>query len=221
MAKLTNGLTAKESAELERLLSWKVWAANPWEWIKDCIWTIDETDGTIKRFPDKEYFAYVVNAWQESSILAIPKSRRMMATWLFLALHLWAALFRSNSAVFIQSQKSSKSEWLVGNQRMWFMYENLPKQYTWPKPIRLLKGEGGISRVELNNGSYIMAIGEGADQFRQYTASHVMLDEVAFWEKAKESYTGTLPTIQGGGKVVLISTADPGFFEEVVTGRME
>jgi phage FluMu gp28-like protein len=183
--------------------------------------TIDETDGTVKRFPDKEYFPYVIYAWQESSILAIPKSRRMMATWLFIALHLWAALFRNNSAVFIQSQKSSKSEWLVGEQRMWFIYRNLPATHNWPKPIRLLKGEGGISRVEFNNGSYIMAIGEGADQFRQYTASHIMLDEVAFWEKAKESYTGTLPTIQGGGKVVLISTADPGFFEEVVTGRME
>jgi phage FluMu gp28-like protein len=214
-------LTKKESQELVRLLEWRSWMADPWQWIKDCVMTIDETDGTHKRFPNKEYFPYVIRAWQESSILAIPKSRRMMATWLFLALHLWAALFRNNSAVFIQSQKSSKSEWLVGEQRMWFMYRNLPAGHLWPRPVRLLKGEGGISRVELTNGSYIMAIGEGADQFRQYTASHIMLDEVAFWEKAKESYTGTLPTIQGGGKVVLISTADPGFFEDVVSGRME
>lgn len=214
-------LSPSEELELKQLLEWQLWSNDPWQWIKDCVITIDETDGTHKRFPDKEYFPYVINAWMGSSILAIPKSRRMMATWLFLALHLWAALFRSNSAVFIQSQKAEKSEWLVGEQRMWFIYRNLPKEHKWPLTTRLLKGKGGISYVVFDNGSYIMAIGEGADQFRQFTASHVMLDEVAFWDKAKESYTGTLPTIQGGGKVVLISTADPGFFEQVVTGKME
>jgi phage FluMu gp28-like protein len=214
-------LLPSEALELKRLLEWQAWSKDPWQWIKDCVITIDETDGTRKPFPDKEYFPYVINAWMESNILAIPKSRRMMATWLFLALHLWAALFRANSAVFIQSQKAEKSEWLVGDQRMWFIYSNLPTEYPWPKTTRLLKGKGGISHVVFDNGSYIMAIGEGADQFRQYTASHVMLDEVAFWERAKESYTGTLPTIQGGGKVVLISTAEPGFFEQVVMGRME
>jgi phage FluMu gp28-like protein len=202
-------------------IEWEIWRRDPWQWIKDCVITIDETDGKTKDFPDKEYFPYVINAWMESNILAVPKSRRMMATWLFLALHLWAAIFRPNSAVFIQSQKAEKSEWLVGEQRMWFIYLNLPKEHNWPKPVRLLKGKGGISHVVFDNKSYIMAIGEGADQFRQYTASHVMLDEVAFWDKAKESYTGTLPTIQGGGKVVLISTADPGFFEQIVTGKLE
>jgi phage FluMu gp28-like protein len=214
-------LSPSEQQELKQLLEWQVWSRDPWQWILDCVWTIDETDGTTKRFPNKEYFPYVVNAWMESSILAVPKSRRMMATWLFLALHLWAAIFRPHSAVFIQSQKAEKSEWLVGEQRMWFIYQKLPQDYPWPKPTRLLKGKGGIGYVVFDNGSYIMAIGEGADQFRQYTASHVMLDEVAFWEKAKESYTGTLPAIQGGGKVVLISTAEPGFFEQVVTGKME
>ena len=198
-----------------------IWAHNPWQWIKDCVITIDETTGESKKFPDKPYFPYVIDAWQESSILAVPKSRRMMATWLFLALHLWAAIFRPFSAIFIQSQTSSKSEYLVGPQRMWHMYNNLPAGYDWPKVSRSLMGQGGIKDISLNNGSIIKAIGEGADQFRQYTASHVMMDEFGFWEKAKESYTATLPCIQGGGKVAIVSSAEPGFFEQVVSGKLE
>jgi len=63
-----------------------------------------------------------------------------------------------------------------------------------------------------------MAVGQGADQMRSYTASYVMLDEVAFWEQAEASWGALKPTIQGGGKICLISSANPGFFQRIVEG---
>ena len=60
---------------------------------------------------------------------------------------------------------------------------------------------------------------QGPDQLRQYTASYVYLTEMAFWEWAEETYAALLPTIQGGGKIVMDSSAGPGFFERLIHGE--
>ena len=71
----------------------KRWSSDPWAFILECCWTIDEADaGKIKRFPDKEYLKHVCTVWLRENLLAVPKSRRMLLTWVMLALHLWAAL---------------------------------------------------------------------------------------------------------------------------------
>ncbi len=41
-------------------------------------------------------------------------------------------------------------------------------------------------------------------------------DETAFQEEAEDAYTAAIPTIEGGGKYTMVSTAHPGFFEAMV-----
>jgi phage FluMu gp28-like protein len=196
----------------QREYVWLKWALNPWLWIMTCCWTVDEADkGQIKRFPEKDYLGYVVDVWMRESLLAIPKSRRMLMTWLLLALHLWAALFRSNSAIFIQSKKEEDSEFLLGDQRLMFIYSHLPSGYPWPTITRQIRGKGGVNRLEFSNGSYIMAVAEGPDQLRQYTASYVYATEMAFWDRAEATWTALKPTVTGGGKITIDSSAGPGF----------
>lgn len=55
-------------------------------------------------------------------------------------------------------------------------------------------------------GSWIKAIPQGADQLRQWTASGVFMDEFGFWEEAETTFGATVPTIQGGGRIVIVST---------------
>ena len=209
----------KEDRELAILLEYDDWAKNPWHFIRDCLWTIDEADKKEKKFPDKPYLEYMVKVWMREPLLAVPKSRRMMATWLFLGLHLWAALFNPHSAVFVQSKKEQDSAFLIGPERMEFMYRRLLKdfpQHTWPTVTTKL----GPPLMKFNNGSWVMGIGQGADQLRQYTASYVMLDEVAFWAYARATWGSLKPIMEGGGRITAISSMDAGFFADLVEGKL-
>ncbi len=223
MDRVTLVKKAKAKQELQRRQQMKLWSADPWQWIKDCCYTMDEADeGKTKHFPDKEYLAYICEVWQKQNILAIPKTRRMMLSWIMLALHLWAALFHDQLAIFIQSKKEKDSAFLMSDERLMFIYDHLPQGYSWPKIIKKNGGPDGVgySYIKFNNGTYIMAVGQGADQMRGYTASYVMLDEMAFWEQAEASWASLKQTIQGKGKVVLISSAGPGFFQRLVEGEI-
>lgn len=204
---------ARAIAERERRKQMHEWSVIPWRWIQDCCLTMDEADnGKVKHYPDKEYLQYVCEVWQRENLLAIPKTRRMLLTWIMLGLHLHAGIFRPNSAVFVQSKKADDSDFLIQDKRMMFIYNHLPTEYNWPEctPKQY--------RLNFSNGSYVMAIGQGADQLRQYTASYAMLDEFAFWESAEDTWGALKPIIQGGGKVTLISSAGPGFFQRICEG---
>jgi hypothetical protein len=52
------------------------------------------------------------------------------------------------------------------------------------------------------------------------TLSGVLGDEVAFWDDPLATYIALRPTIEGGGRLTLISSASPGFFESLVHDRL-
>ena len=212
----------KDQAEEERrrvfdlALKIEQWGRDPWAWLRECVRTQDEADenARVKPFPNKEYLEHTVRVWQREPILAIPKSRRMVATWLMIALHLHKALFFPRSAIFIQSKKEEDSDFLLGPHRMLFIYHNLPPNVPWPRVKKK------YANLAFDNGSYVKGIAQGADQLRQYTASAILCDEMAFWEDAESTWTSLKPTIQGGGKVTMVSSAQPGFFQRIVEGRL-
>jgi phage FluMu gp28-like protein len=75
--------------------------------------------------------------------------------------------------------------------------------------------------VACENGSEINAIGEGAHQFRQLVATAVFADEFAFWEKARETYSASRPTIEATGRFTGVSSAYPSFFKQLVFDELE
>ena len=194
------------------------WKRSPWAFIRDACLTVDEADaGNIKPFPDKPYLAYVCEVWRKHKMLAIPKSRRMLMTWLMLALHLHMALFVPRSAIFIQSKKADDSDYLIGDNRMLFIYNNLPG---WLHRYGLAQAKHKQYQVTFSNGSYVMGIAQGAAQLRQYTATAVLCDEMAFWEQAAATWRALRPILQGGGRATLLSSANPGFFRVIVDGTL-
>ncbi len=192
-------LSGEELAELAMLEAYRQYGEDPWLFVKECCRTKDEADGgKVKSMPDKGYLRYVTEVWREESLLAIPKSRRMLMTWLFLCLHLWAALTRPNAAVFIQSKKQEDSEFLLGEDRLMFVYRQLPQEFPWPALEKAMAGKSGKGYAYLRfaNGSYVAAVGQGPDQLRQYTASRV------------SDGAGFLGV--GGGDVRVAAADDPG-----------
>ncbi|MDR3564778.1 MAG: hypothetical protein P4N59_25565 [Negativicutes bacterium] len=199
------------------------YAGDPSLFIDQCIVTRDEADaGRIKPMPRKDYLYLIDRRFSECPVLAIPKSRRMLVTWRLLALHLWHGLFQPNQTIFIQSKKAEDSAYLLGDDRLLFLYRHLPQRQGWPKITRKIKDAAGkgYSAVQLDNGTAYYAVAEGADQLRQYTASRVYCTEMAFWDRAEATWTSLRPTIQGGGRIVIDSSANPGFFQRLVEGDL-
>jgi hypothetical protein len=185
---------------------------NPWAMVEDqIIYTLDSTDllNPVKAFPNHPWLQRMSEDWMREPLYSCFKSRRMTITWLFVFLHLWLAMFREGASVFFVSDKEEKSDELV--KRAEFIYNNIP-------PDKMLKPACKSSYCYLEFpglNSYIQGVPQGADQLRQYTATAILNDEFAFWSKARETFMASKPTIDGGGKVTLISSPQEGFFKEL------
>lgn len=189
------------------------WFHDPWAPIADkAIYTLDQTDSItpVKLFPEKPHLELLTRAWQENPLLLVPKSRRMMLSWLMCYLHLWLAMFHPGRAVFFVSDKEPKSDELV--RRCEFMYTNIPEGLIL-KPVARSK----YCVLEFPGlDSYIMGLPSGAAQLRQYTASALLFDEFAFWGDAMETLGAARPTIEGGGRITIISSAEDSPYKNLV-----
>jgi hypothetical protein len=185
---------------------------NPWAMIEDgAIYTLDQADviNPVKLFPNRPWLQEITTEWLNEPLLAIFKSRRMTITWLFIFLHLWMVLFKEGRAVFFVSDKEEKSDELV--QRAVFIYNHIPDELMLKPRIKPSYCYLEVPGLD----SYIQGVAQGADQLRQYTASAIFADEFAFWEKARETFGASKPTIDGGGKFTCVSSPKEGFFKEL------
>lgn len=159
----------------------------------------------IKPFPDLPYLHKMVDLWLEHQLILVVKSRQMMASWLYTALHLWDAAYHEGRSIFFISKKEEDAGF--GNQlsllsRARFMLEQIPESYR-PK----FKTDKRPPKIEfIGKYSSIMACSQEAEALRQYTASRIMSDEMAFQDQAERAYVAMKPTLDGGGQFTGIST---------------
>ena len=209
---MASGDKVEESPAAKIARNMEIYYSNPWAMVEDeCIFTLDQTDllNPIKPFPNKKWLEAISQIWKDENLLAVFKSRRMTITWLMVFLHLWLAMFREGVAIFFVSDKEDKSDELV--KRAEFIYKYIPDSMVL-KP-RIKSSYCYLEFPGLN--SYIQGVPQGADQLRQFTASAILADEVAFWEKARETFMAMKPTTDGGGKVTLISSPREGFMKDL------
>lgn len=159
----------------------------------------------IKRFPQYEYLERMVDIWEESDLLLVVKSRQMMASWLYVALNLWDAMHHQGRTIFFVSKKEQDAGFdsqLSLLSRALFMLERLPESMR-PKYKKGLQPPK-LEFPELH--SSIMAMSQDSEGLRQYTASRILSDEMAFQERAEKAYIAMKPTLDGGGALCGIST---------------
>lgn len=218
-------LTGPEQARQQ--LAWlKHYQEDLWAFKRDCVYTLDQVDSKnpIKPFPsDLEYLEFLTAAWLRHPLLAIPKSRRMTCSWSFISDYTWDTIFHKGRFNGFVSKKEDDAGELVS--RAEFIYHKIPE---WRIPRALLPKvkNGKMSKQppllefeEIN--SKIQGFPQGADQLRQFTLSGILGDECAFWEKAREFYSATKPTTDGGGRITLISSRSPGFFKLIVFDKLD
>lgn len=188
------------------------WFTNPWAMIQDgVIYTLDQVDllNPIKQFPADPWLEVITYEWLNHPLTLIPKSRRLMMSWLMSFLHLHLAMFNEGVNIFFISDKEEKSDELV--KRAEFIIKYIPDdQFLKPRY------KGSYCYLEFPGlNSSIQGVPMGADQLRQFTATAILADEFAFWSKARETYMASIPTIQGGGRFTAISSPQVGFFKEL------
>ncbi len=202
--------------------------ANNWAFLRDCVYTIDQVDlnapDPVKPFPsDLEYLEFLAQLWNREKLIGIPKSRRMTCSWNFISLYTHDTIFNSNRFNAFVSKKEDDAGELVA--RAEHIFKHIPE---WRIPKALLpKIKNGkmtsqppiLHFEDLN--SKIQGFPQGADQLRQFTLSGILGDECAFWEHAQKFYSASKPTLDGGGRMTLISSRSPGFFKRIVFDRLD
>lgn len=179
---------------------------NPLTFLEHCVFTQDEVDAQapVKPAPvELGYVPAIAMIWQSRDKIIIDKSRRMWASWLALSLHLQLAFQNTHRRIGVVTEKFEKSAAHLKN--MQFIYENIPEEI-YPKACRpqMRVKEGLISFDEIN--STIHALAMGPDQARQYGFSALMFDEFDFWAQQEATYAAAKPTLQGGGKLTILTT---------------
>jgi hypothetical protein len=201
----------------------RTWALkSPHNFITVCT-TKDEHDALnpVKLFPQKPYIGEVFNEFERNEIIFVPKSRQLMLTWICCVYCLWLAKRYEHRLIYVQSKKEGDAAALVfngGKSKNWdaarisFLEAHLPD---WlqdhPEP------SSSPSRLLYPKGSIIEAIPQGGDMVRSKVPSLVFSDEAGFQPEFADAYTAMLPICKQGGKLIAVSSANPGFFGQVAS----
>lgn len=142
-----------------------------------------------------------LEAIEENDLTVILKARQLGLTWLALAYLLWLMIFKPIASVMIFSRRDDESKYLLGSDRLKGMFRHLP-DFLKTKTIEI----NSSHEFKLSNGSVARAFPTSAGD--SYTSTAVLIDEADLIEDLGALLKATKPTIDGGGKLIMISRVD-------------
>ena len=190
--------------------------ADPLSWLqlhtqtKDSHWREAGASSAYRPFPEKPYFRPIVETFQAEPVVFIEKSRDMMLSWLCVGLFTHAAMTIEGIEVLFQSQNEDKAFELVQYAKTLYSRQKPEIQKAFPLARSLRYMADG--ELAFAHGSRIIGIPGGGDQIRSYHPWGLFQDEAAFMPEAGEAYDNAVPVCQ---KIVVLSSAGPGWFAEV------
>lgn len=206
-------IAAMDDSQAEGMLEASVAAAddtlarNPYLWALQTM-TQDEADsGKVKPFPRDPYIedAFAVLCSGERKI-AIPKSRRMKATWTVAAYVTHRARYQPGTAVFWQADNEDKAAFVV-QERCRFMERSLRPELRRPfATIRTSKGM--VGRINYLGRGYVWGVPQGDSALRTYTPTILVMDEADFQAEANQSLAAALPFAEKEAQIILITTSN-------------
>lgn len=169
---------------------------------------------TIRALTMMPYFRPIIETWLAEPLVCIEKSRDMMATWLIVICYTWDALFHKGRQHIFQSENAGKTRELC--MRVMTLYKNQPAWLKAVCPAFFAEGSSRAGYVRVPNmQSEIIGFPQGADQIRQYHPSGFFSDEAAFNKEAGDSFAALKPAVQNGGRVTMVSSVNPSFFQHL------
>lgn len=179
---------------------------NPWLklWVPGWAQTKDEhdTSSPYKPMPDKDYLRLIAYTWVHQPLLALPKSRQMMATWLFVCIASWLVTFQPAQLIGFVSKKEGDADMLL--ERCKVVLDGLPTNRFYVPQYKKKYAELAVPEQD----SKILALSENPEGVRSHTFSWLFSDEVAFQEYAEDQVRATLPSVKGGARFTLVTTSN-------------
>lgn len=145
----------------------------------------------------------LLGAIEDERLLLILKARQLGITWLVCAYALWLCLHYPQRLVLTFSIGQAEANEMM--RRMHAMYWRIEKNKRLSLPA---VEKDNTEEMVFSNGSRIQSLPSRKSAGSGYTASLIILDEFAKNENAAALYTAVKPTIDGGGKMIILSTAN-------------
>lgn len=144
----------------------------------------------------------MLRAFDRHQLIIALKARQLGITWLCLGGDiLWSMLFRPKAVALIFSKRDDEATYLLNEERLKGMYKRLPE---WMQARRITVDSA--HQFGLSNGSMAYAFpttgGDG------YTATNVLVDEADLIPNFSQMMGSVKPTIDAGGRMVIISRVD-------------
>ncbi|MEO7718154.1 MAG: terminase family protein [Capsulimonas sp.] len=134
-------------------------------------------------------------------LILILKARQLGISWLCCAYALWLCLFHPGKLVLIFSKGQLEANEML--RRISVLYERLPEWMLAALPQRV---KDNTEVQAWANGSSVMSLSKAGG--RSFTASLAILDEAAHIQGSRELYMALKPTIDAGGRLIILSTAN-------------
>lgn len=143
--------------------------------------------------------------WQlmTQRLLIILKARQLGISWIACAYALWLCFFQPGRLVLIFSRNQALAN--ENKRRIAALYERLPD---WMREAGPQLITNNASTLAWSNGSGVKCEPATQNAGRGFTASLVIFDECAFMQWADTLYTAMKPTIDNGGQLLIVSTAN-------------
>jgi hypothetical protein len=167
---------------------------------------IDEPQGeSITVIPFKLWPAQAATLWHflQRRLFIILKARQLGISWLCCAYALWQCMYQPGRRVLLFSRGQREADELL--RRVTAMYSRLPE---WMRDHSPYARDPNTTSAEWLNGSMVESLPATQNAGRSLTASLVIADEFAFMQWGDKLYTALKPTIDGGGQLIVVSTAN-------------
>lgn len=202
LRELAQGLTREtDSLSPEQREEWNKCAASCAYWIRTYAQIYDPPSKAWIPFdlwPAQEQVLDVIETNDRAVAL---KPRQVGVTWLCLAYILWSMLFKSVFTALVFSLREQESKYLISDERMWGMFKRLPEWMRGGEPLV----ESSTVKT-LANGSTVKAF--PSNRGDSYSANFALVDEADLIDDLGALLASVEPTINAGGKLVMISRSN-------------
>ncbi|HEU4322115.1 MAG TPA: terminase family protein [Roseiflexaceae bacterium] len=136
-------------------------------------------------------------------LVIILKARQLGISWVCCGYALWHCVFQPGKRVLLFSKNENDAK--ENLERVKKLFERLPEWMLEMLPVLVTDNS---EELVWSNGSKIESLPSSPDSGRGRTGSLVILDEAAFQLWADRLYAALKPTIDGGGQLIVLSSAN-------------
>lgn len=170
---------------------------------------IEDPDGTVVPFRLWAFQRDVLKALHAGEPVIVLKARRLGLSWVVLAFALWLAITSQGIRVLILCKTEADATELLDRIRR--MRDRIAAD---PLHAHLLarlekpaKERDAVTTLDIGSSTIRALVGTPAAA-RSETAGLVIADEFAFQRRASAIWQALLPTIEGGGRLAIVSTGN-------------